>query len=41
MKFSLPALAIRRPVTVVMLLVTVVGLGVIAFRRTPVEFMPG
>lgn len=39
-EFSLPGFAIRRPVTVMMLLVTVVGLGFIAVRRTPIEFMP-
>ena len=37
---SLPGLAIRRPVTIMMLLLTIIGMGVIAARRTPVEFMP-
>lgn len=40
MRFSLPDLAIRRPITVVMLVVTCIGLGVIAARRVSVEFMP-
>jgi HAE1 family hydrophobic/amphiphilic exporter-1 len=39
-KFSLPAQALRRPVTVLMLVITVAGLGAIALSRTPVEFLP-
>jgi len=37
---SLPRFAMRRPVTVTMLALTVIGLGAIAVRRTAVEFMP-
>ncbi len=40
MKFSLPAIAIRRPISVLMLLITFVGLGVIAWQRLPLEFLP-
>ena len=40
MKISLPALAIRRPVTVMMLTITVMSFGAISATRTPVEFMP-
>lgn len=40
MKRSLPALALKRPVTVTMLLITVMSFGLIAATRTPVEFMP-
>ena len=37
---SLPELAMSRPVTVSMLLITLIGLGAIAAQRTAVEFMP-
>ncbi len=40
MNRSLPAIALRRPITVVMLVITVIGLGVIAYARIPVEFFP-
>lgn len=40
MNRSLPAIAIRRPITVVMLVITVLGLGIIAYTRIPVEFIP-
>lgn len=37
---SLPALAVRRPVTTLMLLVSVVVLGVISLNRLPLAFLP-
>ncbi len=37
---SLPELAMNRPVTVSMLVITLIGLGVIAAQRTAVEFLP-
>lgn len=37
---SLPELSIRRPVTVIMLAISALCIGVIAFVRIPVEFMP-
>ena len=37
---SLPELAMSRPVTVSMLVITLIGLGAIAAQRTAVEFMP-
>ncbi|NIA13466.1 MAG: hypothetical protein GWP08_05250 [Nitrospiraceae bacterium] len=40
MKWSLPALAINRPVTTVMMLLTVLALGAVAYTRIPLEFMP-
>ena len=40
MKRSLPALALRRPVGVIMLVLCVMALGLIAVNRTPVEFLP-
>ena len=40
MKFSLPELAIQRPITVSMLIVSVLGLGFIAQQRIPIEFLP-
>ncbi|MDX9972783.1 MAG: efflux RND transporter permease subunit [FCB group bacterium] len=40
MKFSLPDIALRRPVTVIMLVVTCLGLGMISWYRLPVEFIP-
>ncbi len=39
MKWSLPALAIKRPVTMTMALVTLVALGTITWTRLPVDFM--
>jgi HAE1 family hydrophobic/amphiphilic exporter-1 len=38
--FSLPEIAIRRPVTVLMLLVSLVALGGVALTRLPLAFMP-
>jgi hydrophobic/amphiphilic exporter-1 (mainly G- bacteria), HAE1 family len=40
MKRSLPALAMARPVTVTMLLITLIGFGIITAIRIPIEFMP-
>lgn len=40
MKSTLPEFAIRRPITVSMVVITVVGLGLIALDRTPIEFLP-
>lgn len=40
MKLSLPEIAIKRPVTVVMICVSLLGLGAIAWSRIPVEFIP-
>lgn len=40
MKRSLPGIAISRPITVIMLVITVLGLGVIARYRIPLEFLP-
>ena len=40
MRRSLTALALRRPVTVVMLVITMLGLGGIAYYKIPVEFIP-
>ncbi len=40
MKFSLPSFALKRPITVIMLLLTFLGLGAIAWTRIPVEFIP-
>ena len=37
---SLPGFSLSRPVTVVMLALTLVGLGLISARRIPVEFLP-
>lgn len=37
---SLPALSLARPITVLMLSLTVVGLGVISAQRIPIEFLP-
>ena len=39
MNWSLPALAIRRPVTTIMLVVTMLGLGLICYSRLPIEFL--
>ena len=38
MNWSLPEFAIRRPVTTILLIITLVGLGAIAWSRLPVEF---
>jgi len=40
MRFSLPAFAIKRPVTITMLFITLLGFGGLAAKRIPVEFMP-
>ncbi|MCC6486245.1 MAG: efflux RND transporter permease subunit, partial [Candidatus Hydrogenedentes bacterium] len=40
MKRSLPGIALSRPITVTMLVITVIGLGVIARYRIPLEFLP-
>lgn len=40
MKYSLPDFAIKRPVTVTMLSISVVILGVIAATRIPLQFLP-
>ncbi|MBI5092671.1 MAG: efflux RND transporter permease subunit [Candidatus Hydrogenedentes bacterium] len=40
MKFSLPEMAMRRPVTVIMLLLSMLGLGGIALKKIPIEFIP-
>ena len=40
MRWSLPTLALRRPITTVMVVVTLLGLGVIAHRHLPLEYMP-
>ncbi len=37
---NLPALAIRRPVTILMVLVSIVALGLVALTRLPLAFMP-
>lgn len=41
MNWSLPALAIRRPITTVMCVITVTALGVISYTRIPLEFLSG
>lgn len=40
MKFSLPEFALRRPITVLMAIVTMLGLGLISLQRIPIEFIP-
>jgi len=40
MKMSLPEFALKRPVTVMMLMITVLGFGVLTAVRIPIEFMP-
>ena len=40
MKYTLPGFAIHRPVTVVMLALTMLGLGGIAWYRLPLNFLP-
>jgi hydrophobic/amphiphilic exporter-1 (mainly G- bacteria), HAE1 family len=41
MKLSLPQIALRRPITVTMLAVTMLCMGAIAASRIPLEFLPG
>ncbi len=40
MQLSLPAFALKRPITITMLVITLLGLGVIAWQRIPLKFMP-
>ena len=40
MKWSLPALAVHRPVAMTMLVITLLCLGAIAWYLTPIEFLP-
>jgi hydrophobic/amphiphilic exporter-1 (mainly G- bacteria), HAE1 family len=40
MKFTLPGFAIHRPITVIMLSLTMLGLGGIAWYRLPLNFLP-
>jgi len=40
MKTTLPELALKRPITITMLVISVLGLGFIAFNRIPIEFLP-
>ena len=40
MRRSLPAIALERPVTVTMLVITLIGFGILAAQRTSVTFMP-
>ena len=40
MKKNLPKMAMQRPITVAMIVITVIGLGFITAKRTPVEFLP-
>ena len=40
MRFSLPTLALNRPITVVMLSLCTLGLGIIAWTRIPLQFLP-
>ncbi|MBX7255572.1 MAG: efflux RND transporter permease subunit [Candidatus Hydrogenedentes bacterium] len=40
MRLTLPEIALRRPITVWVVAITVMGLGVIARYRTPIEFLP-
>ncbi|GMW01061.1 MAG: acriflavin resistance protein [Candidatus Hydrogenedentota bacterium] len=37
---TLPSLAIRRPITTLMAICTVLGLGIISLQRIPLEFLP-
>ncbi len=39
MRFSLPTLALNRPVTTVMAVLTLIGLGAVAYYLMPVEFL--
>jgi len=38
-KISLPAIAVNHPITTLMLVTTLIGLGIISWRRLPIEFM--
>ncbi|MCK5861403.1 MAG: efflux RND transporter permease subunit, partial [Candidatus Hydrogenedentes bacterium] len=40
MKFSLPGFSIHRPITVIMIALTMLGLGGIAWYRLPLNFLP-
>ncbi|MFA6240264.1 MAG: efflux RND transporter permease subunit [Candidatus Hydrogenedentales bacterium] len=40
MRLTLPEVALRRPITVWVIAITVIGLGIIARYRTPIEFLP-
>ena len=40
MKYSLPAFALRRPITVSMLTISLMGLGFLSLTRLPLEFLP-
>ena len=40
MNFSLPGFAIKRPVTVLMLSISMLGLGIISWYRLPLTFLP-
>lgn len=40
MRFSLPSLALKRPIAVLMLVISLLGLGAIAYSRIPLEFIP-
>ena len=37
---KLPKLAMQRPITVAMVVITVIGLGFITANRTPVDLLP-
>jgi len=37
---TLPELAIKRPVTILMVLVSIIVLGLVALQRLPLAFMP-
>ncbi len=39
MKFGLTEMALKRPITVIMTVVTLIGLGIIAWTRIPLEFI--
>ncbi len=39
-RFSLPEFAMKHPVTISMIVLSVVGFGLISLKRTPAEFMP-
>ena len=40
MRFSLPAFALKHPITVVMAAISVLGFGLIAWDRIPLKFLP-
>lgn len=40
MRISLPEFALRRPITVLMAIITMLGLGMISLQRIPIEFIP-